>query len=167
MRLLFVFLSCILISCGSLQLPEYRRPAATAKAKPYRPSPHSSHVMELSWPTKGGRFSRGFKTNGRPHLGIDIAKPVGSPIYAAHSGRVVYTGSRHYRGFGKLIILEHPSGWGSMYAHLDSYSVREGDWVERGQKIARIGMTGRTTGAHLHFELRKHKKPVDPLKYLP
>ncbi len=122
----------------------------------------------ISWPTtKGTRVTRGYNLRSRrPHHGLDIRGSFGTPIRAAHRGRVIYTG-QGYRGYGKLIIIDDGSGWSSFYAHLSKFHVNEGDFVQRGDVVASMGSTGRATGVHLHFELRKNKVPVDPLGYLP
>ena len=99
------------------------------------------------------------------HSGVDIANPVGTPIYAAESGTVVfadYDGS----GYGNLVEIDHGDGFQTRYAHCDTILVSAGDYVERGMAIATIGLTGRTTGPHVHFEVRIDGDAVDPLLYL-
>jgi murein DD-endopeptidase MepM/ murein hydrolase activator NlpD len=121
----------------------------------------------IDWPVDRARLTRGFFTNRRrPHLGIDLAGPRGTPVLSAHHGVVIYAG-RDFRGFGKMLIIEGENGWASLYAHLDQILVQEGQQVRQGSTIAKMGNTGRSTGPHLHFELRKDKLPVDPLVYLP
>jgi murein DD-endopeptidase MepM/ murein hydrolase activator NlpD len=113
------------------------------------------------------RLTRGYKPHSRrPHWGIDLAGPRKTPIYAAHKGMVIYAG-RDFRGFGKMILIESGHGWATLYAHLDKILVSEGEKVNQGESIALMGNTGRSTGPHLHFEIRKDKGPVDPLLYLP
>ena len=126
----------------------------------------------LSWPVRlSSRYKLSqkyypFRSSHR-HLGIDIAGPRGDPIYAAHSGRVIYSG-RAFRGFGKMVLLQKPnSPWSSLYAHLKDIYVSQGQIIQKGQILGTLGNTGKTTGPHLHFELRKNKKTVNPLKYLP
>lgn len=119
------------------------------------------------WPVDRARFTRGFiPKRPRPHLGVDLAGPKGTPILSAQKGIVIYAG-RDFRGFGKMILIEASNGWASLYAHLDKIKVKEGDSVDQGDLIGTMGNTGRTTGTHLHFEIRKNKLPVDPLLYLP
>jgi murein DD-endopeptidase MepM/ murein hydrolase activator NlpD len=121
----------------------------------------------IDWPVDRARLTRGFFTHKRrPHLGIDLAGPRGTPVLAAHHGVVIYAG-RDFRGFGKMLIIEGENGWASLYAHLDQILVQEGQRISQGLTVAKMGNTGRSTGNHLHFELRKDKVPVDPLNYLP
>lgn len=98
----------------------------------------------------------------RAHMGIDYAAPVGTPIFSVANGRVVHLG---YSGaFGNLIVLEHPGGYHTYYAHLSGYNseLSVGNEVRRGLEIGYVGSTGRSTGPHLHFELRKDGIYVDP-----
>lgn len=121
----------------------------------------------FDWPVDRARLSRGFKTSTRrPHLGIDLAGPRKTPLFSSHGGVVIYTG-RDFRGFGKMILIESGTGWATLYAHLDEILVSEGQKVRLGETIGLMGNTGRSTGPHLHFEIRKDKGPVDPLLYLP
>jgi murein DD-endopeptidase MepM/ murein hydrolase activator NlpD len=122
--------------------------------------------LNFDWPVDDARLSRGFLLGRRWHYGIDLAAPKGTLILAAESGTVIYTGSG-FRGYGKLIVIEHDEKWATLYAHLDKFSVQEGDRVKRGQKIGEMGRTGRATGVHLHFEIRYNRQPVNPLMYLP
>ncbi len=98
----------------------------------------------------------------RTHMGIDYAAPVGTPIFSVANGKVVHLG---YSGaFGKLIVLEHPGGYHTYYAHLSGYNseLDVGNEIRRGLEIGYVGSTGRSTGPHLHFELRKNGIYVDP-----
>ena len=98
----------------------------------------------------------------RTHMGIDYAAPSGTPIFSVANGRVVHIG---YSGaFGNLIILEHPGNYHTYYAHLSNYNVElaVGNEVRRGLEIGYVGSTGRSTGPHLHFELRKNGIYIDP-----
>lgn len=123
---------------------------------------------EFGWPLAEGtgtvtsRF--GWRSMGW-HSGVDIADPVGTVLYAAESGTVTsadYNGS----GYGNLVKIDHGDGVETYYAHCDEFLVDVGDYVERGTAVATIGMTGRTTGPHVHFEIRFDDTPVDPLLYL-
>ena len=98
----------------------------------------------------------------RTHMGIDYAAPVGTPIFSVANGKIAHLG---YSGaFGNLIILEHPGNYHTYYAHLSNYNVEleVGNEVRRGLEIGYVGSTGRSTGPHLHFELRKNGVYVDP-----
>ncbi|GAB6037252.1 M23 family metallopeptidase [Fundidesulfovibrio butyratiphilus] len=120
------------------------------------------------WPTRGPINSTfGYRYMGRSrefHRGVDIGAPVGTPVRAPADGKVVSVGFE--RGYGLTVVLEHRNMVTTVYAHLRSADVEEGDAVERGKRIALTGMTGRTTGAHLHYEVRQAGQPMDPLKYM-
>jgi murein DD-endopeptidase MepM/ murein hydrolase activator NlpD len=121
----------------------------------------------FDWPVDDARMTRGFLPNRRkPHLGIDLAAPQGTRILASQDGTVIYTG-RDFRGFGKMVMIEGVNGWASLYAHLSTISVKEGQRVSQGQLLGSMGRTGHATGVHLHFEIRRTQGPVDPLLYLP
>jgi murein DD-endopeptidase MepM/ murein hydrolase activator NlpD len=147
MPVILILFSLIFCSCSSTP----RLPAGT---------PH------FMWPVKGGRITQKFKPSLDRHDGLDIAARTNTPIYAAETGRVLYAG-HDFTGYGNLIIIEHRGdAWASFYAHLHSFKVREGDLVRKGQKIGGMGRTGRATGVHLHFEIRRDLRPVNPLHYL-
>ncbi|MDW7649768.1 MAG: peptidoglycan DD-metalloendopeptidase family protein [Bacillota bacterium] len=97
------------------------------------------------------------------HNGVDFGAPFGTPVYAAASGRVV--SASYKRGWGNLVIISHGT-YNTFYAHLRTFSVKPGEIVEKGQKIAQVGSTGNSTGPHLHFEIHKNGTPLDPLKML-
>ncbi len=118
------------------------------------------------WPVVGTITSGFGRRNGRPHDGIDISAPEGTPIRAAADGRVVYSGDE-LKGYGNLIVIKHTGNFFTVYAHNQVNLVKEGDFVKQGDIIGRVGQTGRITGPHLHFEIRRGKIPVNPLLYLP
>ena len=101
---------------------------------------------------------------GRIHEGIDFAAPMGSPIKAVSSGRVVYSGWAS--GYGYVVIVEHQKGLRTLYAHNSKLLVRVGESVGRGEVIARSGNTGNSTGPHLHFEVQVNGRPENPLDYI-
>lgn len=107
------------------------------------------------------RVSRGFQAR---HKGIDVSAPKGTPILASESGWITYQGSK-FRGFGKLVIVEHSKKWATFYAHMSKFSVKEGVWVNKGDVIGYVGNTGRSRGHHLHFEVRYKNRAIDPLPY--
>jgi murein DD-endopeptidase MepM/ murein hydrolase activator NlpD len=116
------------------------------------------------WPV-GGHISSMFGSrSGGYHKGLDIAAPMGSPVYAADSGTVSYAG--WYYGYGKLVIIDHGNGYQTYYGHNGSLSVSVGQSVARGQKISAVGMTGQTTGPHCHFEVRLNGVARNPMIYL-
>ncbi len=99
------------------------------------------------------------------HEGLDFAAPKGTPIHAASGG--VVTEARYVNGYGKMVEINHGNGIITRYAHASSLNVKRGDLVEKGQMIARVGTTGRSTGPHLHFEVRMAGHPLDPTLFLP
>jgi len=121
---------------------------------------------KLLWPVKGTLTSRFGRRGSRMHDGIDIGAKAGTPVYASAAGEVVYS-DRRLSGYGKLIIIRHRHDLFTAYAHNQRNLVRKGDKVKAGSVIARVGKTGRATGPHLHFEVRRGPTPVDPLAYLP
>ena len=120
----------------------------------------------LIWPAKGTLTSSFGKRNGRKHEGIDIAAPKGTPICSAADGEVVFSGWGP-TGYGKMVIIKHQYNLTTVYAHNAKILVKKGVRVKQGQKISLMGSTGRSTGPHLHFEVRNNTEPKNPIKYLP
>ena len=121
--------------------------------------------LNFIWPVEG-KFSDLFDdSEDKRHLGIDISSTPGTAIKASSSGTVLYSGNA-IRGYGNLIILRHSEEFVTVYAHNQVNLVEEGMWVERGEIIGKVGQTGRASGPHLHFEIRKNNKAVDPLLFL-
>ena len=145
--------------------PEVARPAAVASAepKPAVAADDNDEKVDWVWPAKG-RIVTGFSESASLK-GIDIAGAAGNPVAASAVGKVVYAGTG-LRGYGKLIIIKHNGAYLSAYAHNREILVKEGQQVARGQKIAEMGSTD-TDQVKLHFEIRRHGKPMDPLRYLP
>jgi len=125
-----------------------------------------SGSVRLQWPLNGKVTSRFGRRHGRPHDGIDIGGKEGTPVHAAAAGEVVYADNR-LSGYGHLIIVRHSHDMFTAYAHNQRNLVKKGQHVKQGDVIARVGHTGRATGPHLHFEVRRGPTPVDPLVYLP
>jgi lipoprotein NlpD len=137
-------------------------PAEPAPAAPVLPEPGFETFL---WPVNGTVNSAFGPRGSSFHDGIDIAAPEGTPILAIEAGEVIY--SDQLRGYGNMVILRHPGGIVSVYAHNESNLVREGQSVVRGEVVARVGSTGRVSGPHLHFEIRRNNAAQDPLRYLP
>lgn len=122
------------------------------------------------WPVQGfvtsGFGSRHAPLRGgtRFHEGIDIASPVGTPIKTPADGVVTFAGYKS--GLGKVVVVDHGYGISTMYGHNSDLFVAEGDRIKRGMVISSIGMTGRTTGPHLHYQIMVDGVPVDPMKYI-
>ena len=127
-------------------------------------SPPAQPVAGWQWPTAGSVVS-GFGATAKTQSGIQIAGRVKQPIVAAAAGEVVYSGSS-LPGYGQLLIIKHNADFLSAYGHNESLLVAEGDRVKPGQRIARMG-TGPGKRPLLHFEIRRHGEPVNPLRYLP
>ena len=140
--------------------PKAAEPAKPSTALP--PGARTVDGVEWSWPVGGSVFS-GFKDN--PRKGLDISGKPGDSVFAAAGGKVVYSGTG-LRGYGKLVIIKHDSNYLSAYAHNRQLLVKEGETVEKGQKIAELGSTD-SDRPKLHFEIRRQGKPVDPANYLP
>ena len=98
------------------------------------------------------------------HRGIDIKTAMGERIFASAAGTVIFSGRQS--GFGKVVIIDHGQRLFTVYAHLSSIGVNRGITVDAGEPIGRAGDTGNANGVHLHFEIRKEGKTLDPLKYL-
>jgi murein DD-endopeptidase MepM/ murein hydrolase activator NlpD len=127
----------------------------------------ASVAAKFRWPARG-RIIVGFgaeQPDGKRSEGINLAVPLGTDIQAAEAGRVHYAGDG-LKGYGNLILIRHPNGWVSAYAHADQMLVKAGDEVRRGQVIGKAGKTGPVAQPQLRFELRKGSEPVDPLPYL-
>ena len=121
--------------------------------------------LQFSWPVRGRLSSKFGRRSGRPHEGIDIAAKRGTPIFSAESGRVIHSG--RLGSYGKVVIVKHTGRYRTVYAHASKLLVRKGEFVERGQKLAEVGSTGRSTGPHVHFEIRRSESPQNPLGFLP
>ena len=129
------------------------------------------------WPVPGSEITQYWGPCGYPfepswfgyphfHTGIDLAAPMGHPVYAAADG-VVVAASRSDQGYGNHVIIAHDSHTFTLYGHLESFAVHPGDTVHQGQLIGMLGSTGNSTGPHTHFEVRVDHNPVDPAPYLP
>lgn len=122
------------------------------------------------WPVHGWLTSNfGFRHSpvsgsSRFHAGLDIASPVGTPVSAPSNGVVVASGWKD--GYGQMLVLDHGFGFQTLYGHNSKLLVKEGDYVRRGQKIALVGMSGRTTGPHLHYEVHVDGIPANPLNFM-
>lgn len=127
-------------------------------------------ASDILWPLEG-KISSTFGRRGLLgfHPGIDIPAHKGTSIRASADGLVTVSASSldGYSGYGKIVIIEHGYGVKTIYAHNKKNLVRAGECVRTGEIIAEVGSSGNATGSHLHFEIRKNGKPVNPLKYLP
>lgn len=132
------------------------------------------HATPNMWPTEGQltslfgyRFAplrRADSESGEYHQGVDIANNPDTLIYATADGTVRHAGWSH--GYGQMILIDHGYGVTTLYGHTSKSLVKTGERITRGQVIAYMGTTGRSTGAHLHYEVWRHGKPVNPLVFL-
>ncbi len=122
--------------------------------------------LPLDMPVKSAfRYTSGFGQRwGRAHQGVDLAAPVGTPIVAPGEGVVTFAGWQ--RGYGNLIKIEHALGTETRYGHLSKIRVKVGQKVSRGALIGDMGNTGRSTGPHLHYEVRVNGAAVNPMKFI-
>lgn len=141
--------------------PKPRTPAPKPVAEP------ATFAGRFAWPIEG-RIISGFgpKAGGRYNDGINIKTAAGTPVRAAADGVVAYAGDG-LEGFGGLVLLKHGDGWITAYAHNEELLVARGASVKRGDIVARAGATGSVDEPQLHFEIRRGRTPVDPLKQLP
>jgi murein DD-endopeptidase MepM/ murein hydrolase activator NlpD len=123
------------------------------------------------WPVKGrvashygGRLDP-FTGDTEVHLGLDITGMYGTPVHAPADGYVIFVGRKS--DYGNLVIIDHGNGVTTRFGHLSRYPVKVGSTVTKGQIVGYVGMTGRTTGPHLHYEVRLNDRPVNPRQYLP
>ena len=122
------------------------------------------------WPARGpitsdfGPRPSPFGRGGDFHNGVDIKMPIGTPVVAPGAGRVTEVGLVH--GYGLRVVIAHDYGLTTVFAHLSKAAVEPGQTVKRGQRIGFSGNSGRTTGSHLHYEVRVSDTPVNPLQYL-
>jgi len=120
----------------------------------------------LIWPVKGQLTSRFGNRSGRHHDGIDIGARRGTSVVAAAEGKVMFSGWGP-AGYGLMVIIKHNNNLTTVYAHNAYIHVHKNQMVKQEQRIASVGSTGRSTGPHLHFEVRNDSHPMNPLNYLP
>ncbi|WP_304407626.1 M23 family metallopeptidase [uncultured Desulfovibrio sp.] len=127
-------------------------------------------AMPSIWPVTGfvsssfGGRSSPFGRGGQFHKGLDISNRVGTPVVAPAEGTVTMAGRDG--AYGNSVEIDHGGGLATKYAHLQRATVKPGQWVRRGEVIGHVGMTGRTTGPHLHYEVRLNGVPVNPMRYI-
>lgn len=142
-------------------------PPKEAPSGPYyaRTTPNAGTVTASGvfvWPA-AGRLSQGFAWY---HRGVDIANKESPDVLAADSGTVIVAGWPDNTGYGNRVIIDHGNGYTTLYAHLSSVHVRPGQTVRRGNVVGRMGSTGRSTGTHLHLEIRRNGVAINPLEFL-
>ncbi|ACK64721.1 Peptidase M23 [Rippkaea orientalis PCC 8801] len=161
--ILSMFCNSMVVAEGEAETRTKFAPHNSDQYIPRTPQPYRGYI----WPTQG-RMTSGFGIRfGNMHNGIDIAGPMGTPIFAAASGVVIYAGWSP-EGYGQLIKLRHPDGSLTFYGHNNRLLVRRGQQVEQGQQISEMGSTGNSTGPHLHFEIHPQGiQAVNPIAFLP
>jgi murein DD-endopeptidase MepM/ murein hydrolase activator NlpD len=128
------------------------------------------NVLPSGWPVNGrlmggyGVRSDPFSGEGAMHTGIDISAPVGTPVHAAADGIVLHAGWNG--GYGRCVIVDHGNGYQTWYAHLSRMDVIEGEEIRQGEVLGAVGTSGRSTGSHLHYEVRIGSTPVNPYRFL-
>jgi murein DD-endopeptidase MepM/ murein hydrolase activator NlpD len=132
-----------------------------------------ARFMPSVWPVDGGETTDGFGFRGNPfgggssefHPGQDIAAPRGTPVFATADGVVIKADWQN--GYGQTVVIDHGNGLTTRYGHLSKIEVEEGREISRGEELGQVGSTGRSTGPHLHYEVRIDDVAVSPLHYLP
>jgi murein DD-endopeptidase MepM/ murein hydrolase activator NlpD len=129
-----------------------------------------ANVLPVGWPVNGrlmggyGERSDPFSGEGAMHTGLDISAPIGTPVKATADGIVIH--ANWNAGYGRCVIVDHGNGYQTWYAHLSKMDVMEGEEIRQGEVVGRVGTTGRSTGPHLHYEVRVHSTPVNPYRFL-
>ena len=156
----------VLVPGATRQLPvNIITPVEPPTEAPSLPEPAEPMGERFLWPVSG-TINSGFGSRGATfHDGVDISAPEGTPIRVIEKGEVIY--SDQLKGYGNIVIVRHADGIVSVYAHNQANLVREGQKVSRGEVVATVGSTGRVTGPHLHFEIRKNNTGQDPAHYFP
>lgn len=122
------------------------------------------------WPVDGrlegafGRRTDPFSGEGAIHRGVDICAPIGTPVRAAADGVVVH--AQVMSGFGRLVVIDHGNGYQTYYAHLSRFAVIPGQEIRQGEVLGAVGASGRVTAPHLHYEVRRHGNPENPVRYM-
>jgi murein DD-endopeptidase MepM/ murein hydrolase activator NlpD len=153
-------------------LAEYNYLRTTNLTRPGRTimSRADLNVLPGTWPVTGplmagfGQRMDPFSGESAHHSGLDISAPTGTPVKAAADGVVVSAGWNG--GYGRCVIIDHGNGFQTWYGHLSKIDVMEGEEIRQGEILGKVGMTGRATGPHLHYEVRIHATPVNPYRFL-
>ncbi|MRI89980.1 M23 family metallopeptidase [Aggregicoccus sp. 17bor-14] len=144
------------------EAPSRVKGRATPASLSERPKVATQGLLE--WPLRGVLYGRFGKKGREPHDGIDLAAPEGTPVRTARPGHVLYAGEQ--KGYGNIVIVDHGDSLVTLYAHNQDLRVKTGQQVRGGQVVATVGQSGKTSGPHLHFEVRRDGLPVDPLDFL-
>jgi murein DD-endopeptidase MepM/ murein hydrolase activator NlpD len=129
-----------------------------------------ANVLPGGWPVSGrlmdgfGHRLDPFSGEGAMHSGVDISAPIGTGVKATGDGIVVH--ANWYFGYGRCVIVDHGNGYQTLYGHLSQIDVIEGQEIRQSEVVGRVGNSGRSTGSHLHYEVRVHSTPVNPYRFL-
>ena len=159
------------LDADSLAVVEAKMSRLEQNMKAYEEILRQRGYTPTIWPVDG-KLESGFGGRRNPfggssyefHSGQDIDAPYGAPVIAGASGKVVFAGWQN--GYGQLVVIDHGGGLTSRYGHLSHIDVVEGQTISRAEFLGRVGSTGRSTGPHLHYEVRINDEPVNPLQYL-
>lgn len=164
----------LVMDAATIAAVEYRASQLERELQVYEGVLRERERVPSIWPVgPEGHMTDSFGGRGNPfgggssefHTGQDIAAPWGTTVVAAASGTVTFAGMQN--GYGQVIIIDHGEGLTTRYGHLSRMTVAEGEQIQRGQELGNVGSTGRSTGPHLHYEVRIHDSPVSPRRYLP
>jgi len=157
------------VDTTEVALPAPEAPPVTAVARPAGPM---TRLIAFAAPVKGYAINSAYglrrlagEARARQHKGVDIAAPHGTSVFVASEGEVIRTGYEA-GGYGRFIEVRHPNGMSTLYAHLSRVDVARGDRLGSGERIGLVGSTGRSTGPHLHFEVRRDHAQVNPVLVL-
>jgi murein DD-endopeptidase MepM/ murein hydrolase activator NlpD len=162
----------LLNSLPGLVAVEYKTDYLERELKSYEEVLKRRATVPSIWPV-AGELTDGFGGRRNPfgglgsefHTGQDISALFGTPVMAAAQGTIIFAGWQN--GYGQIVIIDHGNGLTTRYGHLSGIDVELGQQIARGQQLGRVGSTGRSTGPHLHYEVRINDEPVNPRQYLP
>ena len=152
------------VFAAPVQASEVTDTVADAPTLAVRTIAFSAPVVGYQTNSRFGLRRLSFERRARMHEGLDYAAPSGTPILAAADGRVIRTGTSS--SYGRFVEIQHANGVTSFYAHMSRIGASEGDVVVAGDQIGAVGSTGRSTGAHLHFEIRREGRQINPENFL-
>ena len=152
------------VFAAPVQASEIADATTEASAIAVRTIAFSAPVVGYETNSRFGLRRLSFERRARMHEGLDYAAPAGTPILAAADGRVIRTGTSS--SYGRFVEIQHANGVTSFYAHMSRIGASEGDVVAAGDAIGAVGSTGRSTGAHLHFEIRRDGQQINPENFL-
>ncbi|MDT5156729.1 MAG: hypothetical protein QOH51_1086 [Acidobacteriota bacterium] len=160
------------LDSASVEMLESRAARLEEELGAYEAALHERERIPSIWPVEG-ESTDSFGLRGNPfgggssefHPGQDIAAPRGTPVMAAAAGTVLQSGWQN--GYGQTVVIDHGNGLTTRYGHLSKIEVAPGQELKRGDELGQVGSTGRSTGPHLHYEVRIDDVPVSPLHYLP